>query len=275
MLKLIVASLDEVDEKFRELYAEKKGADGKSTFELKVEGAKSQADIDRLQAALNKERTDHTAAKASLKTATDKLAAFGDIDPDDVAAKLEKLTTLEAAGANPKAEEITRLVNAGVESKLKTETTKLNRTIATLTTERDEALKQATDLNGQIINRQLDDAIRSAAVTAKVIPEAIADVLIMARGDFKLVDGKAVTEDGRDPTQWVEDSKRVRPWLWPAAKGAGGNPGGDNPGGENPFSAKQWNITKQGQMVQADPSKADRLAKEAGTTVGGPRPKAA
>lgn len=271
MLKAIIAKLEDVEEGLRSFYKEVKVGD-KVQYELQVDGMKTQGDIDRVTSALNKERTDHAKAKDDLKTANTKLQAFGELDPDDVAAKLEKLSTLEAAGANPKAEEITRLVEAGVSQRLKTETTKLTRTITQLTEERDNAVKQATDLNGQIIGRQVDDAIRTAALTAKVIPEAVTDVLLMARGEFKLVDGKVVTEDGRDPGQWVEDSKKTRPWLWPVAKGAGGNGGGNLPTGENPWSADGWNMTKQGAILNSDPSKAEQLAKEAGTTIGGLKP---
>lgn len=271
MLKAVIAKLEDVAEELRSFYKEVKVGD-KVQFELQVDGMKTQGDIDRVTTALNKERTDHAATKTELKTATTKLQAFGELDPDDVASRLEKLTTLEAAGANPKAEEITRLVEAGVQARLKTETTKLNRTIVTLTEERDQYKKSSEDLNGQIIGRQVDDAIRTAATAAKVIPEAVADVLLMARGEFKLLDGKVVTEDGRDPQQWVEDSKKVRPWLWPVAQGAGANGGGNQQSGDNPWSHDGWNLTKQGEVLKSDSAKANRLAQEAGTKVGGPRP---
>lgn len=42
---------------------------------------------------------------------------------------------------------------------------------------------------------------------------------------------------------------------------------------ENPFSFEAWNLTEQGKEFSNDESRAHRLAREAGTTVGGPRPK--
>lgn len=41
----------------------------------------------------------------------------------------------------------------------------------------------------------------------------------------------------------------------------------------NPWSAAEWNVTKQGQFLQAyGRRRADDFARQAGTTVGGPKP---
>jgi hypothetical protein len=40
----------------------------------------------------------------------------------------------------------------------------------------------------------------------------------------------------------------------------------------NPWTADNWNMTEQGKIYTSDPSRAEQLAKAAGTTVGGPRP---
>lgn len=271
MLKLEIAKLEEVAEALRDFYKEK---DGK--FYLQVDGMKTQADIDKQLAANQKERTEHAATKATLKVATDKLAVLGELDPDEIIDKLAKLETLEAAGANPKAEEIQKLVDAGVTAKLKVETQRLERTLKTTTDERDALKSQVGELGGKIVQRTVDDAVRDAATVAKVVPEAIGDVLILARSAFKLTDGKVVDESGRDPSQWLEDSKKSRPYLWPRAQGAGGQGGGDGGGlsKDNPFSADGWNLTEQGKLVTANPTKAAELAALAGTTVGAPRPQA-
>ena len=62
-LKLVVEKLDEIDSKYHDLYTEK---DGKYEF-TGVEGIKTQADIDRLQTALTKERADHKSTKEKYK----------------------------------------------------------------------------------------------------------------------------------------------------------------------------------------------------------------
>lgn len=271
MLKRIIEKLDEVPEALRDHYVEK---DGK--WHLQVEGMKTQEDIDRQQAALQAERTAHKTTKDALKASNDKLEVWGELEPDDVTAKLEKLTTLEGAGNNPKAEEIRSMAETLATARIKTETTKLQRSLDKMTEERDAAVNEGTGLKTQIVQRTVDDAIRGAATGAKVIPEAVPDLTILARNEFKLVDGKVVTEDGRDAVQWLEDRKKTAPYLWPQAKGAGAQGGSENNGGlqagDNPFSYAGWNVTKQGQAVTADRSKAAKLAEQAGTTIGGPKP---
>lgn len=271
MLKFKIEKLEDVAEGLRDYYKEKDGA-----WYLQVDGAKTQADIDRQLAANQSERTAHTATKAKLKDAETKLQAWGELDPDDVTTKLEKLTTLEASGSNPKAAEIQQLIETGVGNRIKGETTKLQRTIDKLTGERDEAVAKAGGLETQITLRGIDDTVRTAAMAANVLPAAIPDLTLLARSAFKLVDGKAQTEDGRDPVQWLEDRKKTAPYLWAPAKGAGGQGGGDGPGGivagDNPWSYAGWNVTKQGQVLTKDRAQATKLAEQAGTTIGGPKP---
>lgn len=51
-----------------------------------------------------------------------------------------------------------------------------------------------------------------------------------------------------------------------AGAGGGGGGGGDF-GALNPWLKDNWNLTKQGQLVKADPEKARRLAQQAGVTL--------
>ena len=84
-LKTIYDKQEEIPEGFGELYAERNGK-----FELTaVEGVKTQADIDRVQTALVKERADHKAVK-------DKLVAFGDVDPATLPVMQEELAEAKA-----------------------------------------------------------------------------------------------------------------------------------------------------------------------------------
>ena len=265
-IKAILADIGEVDEKYRDLYTQK----GDKWELTGVEGIKTQADIDRLNGSLTKERTDHAKTKADFKTATDKLAAWEDMDPEDIKTKLEKLGTFEAAGAPEITKNFSAVVAAEVakvvDGRVKSETNKLqrqldeaNNKLGTLSTE-NQTFKQRED------TRTVHDGIRAAAVAAKVLPEAIPDLLLVAGQELKLTDGKVLTEDGRDPVQVIEDYKAKRPYFWPAAKGAGGQGGGQGGDltGENPFKREGWNQTKIAQLVQKDPAKAARLAEAAG-----------
>jgi hypothetical protein len=256
-------TLDGVDEGLKQFYVQNKET---KKFELQVDGPiKTQADIDRVTTALNKERTDHKTTKEALKSAETKLTTFGELDPDDVTSKLEKLAQLEAAGTNPTADKIQALVDTGIQNGLKQATTKLQREVDRLTGELTGKVGEVEKLNGLIIGRQVDDAMRAAATQAKVIPEAVPDLLLIARSELKLVDGKVTTEDGRDPSQWLEDRKKVAPFYWAPAKGAGAGGGHETPAGkENPFTREGWNITAQGNLIRGNPAEAEKLALSAG-----------
>ena len=92
-LKTIYDKQEDIPENFGELYTEKNGK-----FELTaVEGVKTQADIDRVNSALVKERNDHKMVK-------EKLQAFGDVDPATLPVLQEELTEAKArleAGKSP------------------------------------------------------------------------------------------------------------------------------------------------------------------------------
>lgn len=267
LLKAILSDIGEVDEKFRDAYTQQG-----DKWVLQVEGMKTQADIDRLNSALTNERTQHAATKVTLKASNDKLAAFGELDPEDVTTRLERLETYETGNKVPDlAKNFETTVQARVaqvlEGKVKSETQKLQRQL-------DEANGKVTSLTGQVgefatreNTRTVHDAIRGEAVKAKVLPEAIPDLLLVAGQELKLVDGKVLTEDGKDPVQVIEEYKQKRPYFWPAAQGAGGRGnglGGGDMGGENPFIRSNWNQTKISQLVQKDPTRAAKLAEVAG-----------
>lgn len=266
MLKAILAKLDEVEEPFRGLYTQRG-----DKFEFTgVEGLKTQADIDRQLAANQKVRTDLAKAVGDLKTANDKLVAWGDLTPEDVTAKMEKLATLEAGNSVPElAKNFETTVNARVaavvEGKVKTETAKLQRTIDTLTGELTTSKTAVAAFETKDNTRTVHDAVRAAATAAKVLPEAIPDLLAIAGGELKLVDGKPQTEDGRDPTAWLEDRKAKTPYLWPTAQGTGARGANGEPiAGDNPFTPKNHNMTKISQLVASNPTQAAKFAEQAG-----------
>lgn len=267
-LKTILAKIDEVDEKYRDLYTEQGG----KWVLTGIEGVKTQGDIDRLQSALNKERTDHTAARTELKTTKEQLLQWEELKPEDVKAKLEKLETFENGGQVPELmKNFETTVNARVqtlvEQKLKSETTKLSRTIDDLKGKLGESQASIATYESQNTQRTVQDAVRAAATQLKVLPDAVPDLLIIAGQHLKLVEGKVQTEDGRDPSAWLEDSKQTRPYLWPAARGTGAHgsqEGGPAIGKDNPFTREGWNMTKGAQMLRGDPTLAAKMAEAAG-----------
>lgn len=267
-LKAVVDKIDDIPEQYRDLYSERNGK-----WELTgVEGVKTQADIDRLSSALEKERNDHKQTRASL-------TAWGDLKPDDTIAKLDRMGELEAAAAGKiDDKKIEDMVEARVKSRL-------------APVERD-LIKTKTDLvasQGEVTNykqrektTKIHETIRRAGSAAKLLDTAIEDAIVLGERVFDVNEsGDVVTKDnsgvtpGVGPDVWLTDMQQKRPHWWPASAGGGANGGG---GGSkianNPFSAEHWNLTEQGKLVNESPAKADQYAKAAGTKVGGPRPQA-
>lgn len=277
MLKLMVASLDEVEEAFRALYTEREG----KFYLTKIEGLKTQGDVDNVLRATRQEREAHAKTKEELKTALEKLNVWGELVPEDVTTKLEKLAHLEAAGNVPElAKNFETVVNQRVETllgqKLKGETSKLDKRIAELSTQLGTLQTENQGLHTSNTNRTIGDAVRAAAAKAKVMESAIPDAMLHGTGSFKIVEGKVQTEDGVTPDQWIEDRKQTSPHWWPATRGtgAGNNNGGDiGLGGfKNPWTKDSWSVTDQMRMAGSDPKKAEQMAASANSKVGASGP---
>src|SRR5258708_4912122 len=271
MLKAIIDKLDDVVEAARQFYVEKNGK-----FELQVEGFKTQGDVDRITTSLTKERADHVKTRTELTAAKDGLAKFEGLDPDEVHTKLGEYDVLkETAAGKPDAAKIAQLVEQGVAAKVKQAVTPLQRQLEQAQTQAKTFETENGSLKTNITQRTIDDVVRNEALAAKANPAAIGDFLALARTEFVIgEDGKVTTKDGLDPKTFVADQKASRPWLWPAAQGAGAG-GSGNPninGGKNPFARATWNLTEQGNLLKTDAAAADRLAAAAGTKVGGGMP---
>lgn len=267
-LKAVYENVADIPAGYEDLFTEK---GGKWVF-TGVEGIKTQADVDTLQGALTKERNDHKATKAKLTT-------FGDMDADEVHAKLDRITELEAA-AGGKLDETK--INEIVEGRIKAKTAPLERELQKAKdalVEKDTAIK---NFEVQDIRRKVGDAVRSAATASKVRPEALDDALMLSERMFEIDEsGAIVAKDncgvtpGIDPATWLTEMQTKRPHWWPESQGGGAGGGRGNIGSAaNPFSADGWNMTEQGKIYKENPARAENLAKSAGTTVGGQRPSA-
>lgn len=274
-LNAVHTTLDEIPENFRELYTEKNGK-----FELTgISGVKTQADIDRLQVAIAKERD-------ATKAEKEKLSVWGDYQFDDVVAKLDKYPELEAAAAGKLDEaSIEEIVSKRVDGTINSKTAPLERQLKLLQTEREELAKERDALSTEKRQRLIHDSVRKAMTASKVIPEAQEDALMLAERVFEIRedDGQIVTRDqvgvtpGIAADVWLTEMVSQRPHWWPATQGGGargGSGGGASFGGSNPWALDSWNMTKQGQVLnEHGREKADQMAASAGTTVGGLRPK--
>lgn len=265
-LQIIVETLDDVDEKYHDLYTEK---DGK--FELTgVEGMKTKADVDRLQTALTKERAEHKNLKERVKL-------LGDRKIEDVIVELDRIPELEAAAKGGK--NVDELVEA-----------KLRAKIVPIERERDKYAKELDEAKATIGNyesasrvRKIHDSIRSAVGKQQGFQKsAIEDAVTLGERLFEVLDdGSVVTKDnvgvtpGISAEDWLADRKNDKPHWWGTSQG-GGAAGSRGAGatGDNPWTNGGWNLTKQGQIIREDPKRAEQLARAAGTTIGGPKPEA-
>lgn len=269
-LKLKLTTLEGLDPAFHELYTEQ--AD-KTYLLTGVEGMKTQGDIDKVTAALVKERADHKAFR-------EKFALLGDQDPVDLLAQLDRIKELEAAAAG-KIDEAK--INEIVEGRLRTKLGPIERENKQLKDQLAAEQGVSAELKAKEKKREIIDAAMKAAAKKGVEPDSYEYVQIYAERMLdRLDDGTIVTKDnvgvtpGVDPDVWLSEmQQRHRKW-WPASQSGNstGNGGGGSISGDNPWTATGWNITKQTEILTADPKRAEQMARSAGTFVGGPRPQA-
>ena len=267
-LKIIEENLDAVDAVYHSLYTEK---DGK--FQLTgVEGMKTDADIQRLQSALAKERNDHKAAK-------EKYAILGDKDPIEVIALLDKIPELEAAA---KGNLDDTKIDGIVQSRIKAILAPIERQLDS--EKQRSALLETENLQFKQERKisTIHTQLRKAAVESGIKKEsAIEDVILIGERFFELTDdGMVVAKDvpgvtqGIDPKMWLSDQQQKREYWWGETLGGGAQGSGAFKGVANPWSATNWNMTEQGKLYKANPTKAAQMAKAAGTKIGGPKPSA-
>ena len=269
-IELIYDSMDAVPEAFRALYVEK---DGKAVL-THVNGMKSSADVAKVTTAKDREVAAHAETKR-------KLALWGDRDPTETLAKLDRVAELEQA-AGGKLDD--KAIDGIVEGRLQQKVGPLQRQLETVTAERDAAVGERDKLNTRILQGELRDHIRGEAKNAKLVDSAVLDAELLAstvmeknsEGQWVVKDGVPGFTPGTSAREFFADLKKTRPHWWPAAQGAGaqGGKAGAGNGADNPFSHAGWNLTKQGEMVRGDRAAAEAAAKAAGTSIGGPRPAA-
>lgn len=269
MLKAIIekADYEALSEELKPAYTEKGGK-----FEIQIEGMKTAADVERVQNALVKERADHKAVK-------DRLSLLGDRKVEDVIVLLDKIPELELAAAGKLDD---KKIDQLVETRINTRLAPVVRERDQLKTALSEKDAKINELAAKDKSRSIHDAIRSAASKSKVLPEALEDALLLGERVFDVEEGtgRIITKDkvgvtpGIEPEVWFQDLQTKRPHWWGPSAGGGGTGSTGGGGGPNPFTAEHWNMTEQGKIYNTNPTRAEQLAKAAGTTVGGPKPAA-
>lgn len=268
-LKAKYKTREEIPVGYEDLYEERGG----EWLLVGIEGVRTDADIQRLQTSLTAERAAHTETKTKLKTFEQ---ALGGQSAEEVVAKLDRIAELEsAAGGKVDEAKLNELAEGRVKSRLapvERERDQLKEKLA-------DAEKKIAEFIGREKTRSLHDAVR-AKVGQMLEPTAVEDALFLAERHFEVDDsGTILTKEGVGvtpgvgPDVWVTEMQKNRPHWFKQTTG-GGLVGGRNSKGvpSNPWTAENWNMTQQAQIVKDDPAKAEQLAKAAGTTIGGRRP---
>lgn len=280
ILKAILTAdeFGEIDEGLQGLY--KSVADGRHV--LDADGLDAHPSIQPLVTTLGRYKEiapDARRLKARLDEADRVKSVFGDLDPDDVTAKLERLAELESAdGGEDLAVHLARQKKALEEQQQKALAAK-----DTLVTEKEaDIAKRDRFIERLVIDHELDAALGKVKVIEDYRPAVRA--LMRDRRPKVVVDG----EDGDEQeykgvfstdigevgiADYIESwarSDEAKPFL-PASgnegSGArGGGSGGDR-GRANPWKKETFNLTEQGKIAKENPALAKQLAAAAGKSL--------
>lgn len=280
VMKTVVATLEEIDESLREHYVEQTNPTTKvKEFVLAIEG--SIDPIPQVKVLKSENASFRTKAK-EFEEKYGKLKVFEGMNHEEITATLARVAELEALhGGKIDEKKINDLVEGRLQGKLAPVQRELDTTKAENTT-----LKAQVEANTtRERQRSIGDAIREAATQTKMEPSAVEDAILLGERVMNVSDeGVVTTKDnigivpGLDVKSWlIEVMQPKRPHWWGPSQGGGsrGNPGGQGGDtGNNPWTAAHWNMTEQGRIVNTDFKKAERLAVQAGTTIGGMKPAA-
>lgn len=265
-LKAVYSSLDEIPENYRDLFEERDHV----FYLTKIEGMKTDADVNRVNTALANEKSAHATTKRQYEEFLNG-RSFEDIQKD-----LDRLPELEAAAAGKMDEE---KINQLVEARIKTKLAPVERDRDLLKNKLSESEKTIEGFQTKERQRTIHDKVREAAMKMKVLDTAQEDVLMLAERMFEIgEDGSVTAKDGVGvtpgvtPDIWLTEMQQKRPHWWPASSGGGSKgSGGGNGMANNPWSAEHWNMTEQGKIVQAQGlEKAAALAKSVGVDINRP-----
>ena len=233
-----------------------------------IAGVYTQANLDRVQAALDKERADHKETK-------DKLTVWGDLDHEKTLATLDRIPELEAAakGALDEAK-IEEIVTRRVEGTINTRTAPLERQVTVLTGKLETVATERDALAGEKQQRRVHDTVLEALIEKpEVRRDAYDDALLWAERHLEIRedDNKIVTRDqvgvtpGVETGVWLMEMLDKRPHWQKPSKG-GGAPGSRDGGDitNNPWNPKAPNLTEQARILSENPDRARQLAQAAG-----------
>ncbi|MCP6695866.1 hypothetical protein [Pseudomonas donghuensis] len=231
-------------------------------------GGKVQEYVDKEVSGLKSKNTELLGANRTFKSELETLK--GQFDGLDIEAVKGLLTKVGQ-------DEETKLIAEGKLDEV------INRRTERLRSDLDKQVKAANEradkaeaFAAKYSDKVLADSIRAAAIKAGALPEAAEDIILRARGTFKLSeDGEPVATDragevvyGKDgktplsPLEWAESLRETATHLWPRAQGAG--PTGDN-GGKATKKWGEYTETERAAIARDNPEAFKKLQATRGT----------
>ena len=263
-------SLTDVPADHLALYVER---DGKAV--LDVSQVKSQDDFDRYGKAL-KARLDDAKRKNQ--------GGPSGVTRDEV----EEIFTSAAAKLLNGKRDPGKGGGNGDDSELATRVHDLERELSATKEKLDKANTDRESAQSQATTTTIKNALTGAAVKSGVRSEAVDSLVSLVEKSFEISgEGGVVTKieggtvegvtPNTKPGDFFTAIKRADnySYFWPASKGGGSQPGDRGKGGgddKNPWSAKGWNMTRQGELVRENRANAEDLAKQAGSHIGAVKP---
>lgn len=253
-LELSYDSADDIPAGMESLYTEK---DGKQVL-TGVKGMKTQADIDRLQTALTKERNDHKTVRTQLSS----LSSYGTIE--EITANLDRIPELEAKQGKGDPADIEKIVTA----RLAPVQRKLDEALTTIS----EKDKEIGGYKGEKTKATIAETVRKAAKGLKIRESAIEDAIMFGERVLTIDEsGNVVTKENSGVTPFATAEDMLRDILptrqhWLEDSFGGGSQGGKGGqfSGTDPYSHDGWSITEQMKLMKSDPAKAKKLAERNG-----------
>jgi hypothetical protein len=292
MLHAVVTDLNTVDEGHRGFYAEK---DGKFVLQVTPAEGYELDNVSGLRSALGAERNIKVGLETKLKAfdgldastarvAIERIAAFGDLTPEQAQQAVETAATLSALDPAKEAERLATEKVTIRENQLKgiytAKETELNTSIQGLQT-------MVGSLTGQLQNLMRDNQITSELAKLGPLDDARDAVELLARQSIKteVVNGavvvKVLDKDGHPRIKdantdftvadLLAELKEQRPGLFKAENksGIGINPktgAGGGTGQVNPWAKETFNRTEQGILTNTKPELAKQLKAQAGVS---------
>ncbi|MFK3941865.1 hypothetical protein ACI2KC_09285 [Pseudomonas monteilii] len=225
-------------------------------------GGEVQKFLDGEVSGLKSKNTELIGSNKTIKTELDKLKGqFEGLDIEAVKGLLTK------AGQD----EETKLIAEGkLDEVVSRRTERLRGDLDKQIKAANERAEKAEAFAAKYSDKVLADSIRAAAIKAGALPEAAEDIILRARGTFKLSeDGEPIATDrdgqviyGKDgrtplsPHEWAESLRETATHLWPRAQGAG--PTGDQ-GGKATQKFSEMTETERTALYRSDPEKYRQL----------------